>query len=105
LKLEPFDVFGEVFEVGFDFGDRALIAVAFSKLEEFGGVGESARQAVESADDVVELGPLLAQFLRALRVVPDVRLLELTVYFFEAFALVVVLKDTPLKKPYGLRVL
>jgi len=33
--------------------------------------------------------------LRALRVVPDVRIFQLAAYFLEAFALAVVVKDTP----------
>jgi hypothetical protein len=41
------------------------------------------------------LGALLAELLRAFRVVPDVRILELAAYFLEPVALGVVVKDTP----------
>jgi hypothetical protein len=36
---------------------------------------------IQPDDDLLELGALLAQVLRALRVVPDARLLELAGYF------------------------
>jgi hypothetical protein len=36
---------------------------------------------IQSDDDLLELGALLTQVLRALRVVPDARLLEFARYF------------------------
>jgi hypothetical protein len=36
---------------------------------------------IQADHDLLKFGALLAQFLRALRVVPDARLLELPVYF------------------------
>ena len=36
---------------------------------------------IQADDDLLEFGALLAQFLRALRVVPDARLLEFPGYF------------------------
>jgi hypothetical protein len=49
---------------------------------------------VQVGDHGLELGPLLAEFLGALRVVPDAGLLEFAGYFLEALVLVVVIKDT-----------
>jgi hypothetical protein len=49
---------------------------------------------VQAADDRLEFGALLAQFLRALRVIPDARLLEFAGYFLKALVLIVVIKDT-----------
>jgi hypothetical protein len=49
---------------------------------------------IETVDHPFELRALLAKLLRALRVVPDARLLELARYFLETFVLVVVIKDT-----------
>jgi hypothetical protein len=46
-------------------------------------------------DDGVEPGALAAQFLRACRVIPDGGILQLAGYFFKAFALGSVVKDTP----------
>jgi hypothetical protein len=45
-------------------------------------------------DDVLELRALLAEFLRALRILPNIRLLELPGDFLQALVLVVVIKDT-----------
>jgi len=44
-----------------------------------------------------ELGPLLPQFLSAIRVVPNAGLLELTLYFLQPLVFVVVIKDTSSK--------
>jgi hypothetical protein len=55
---------------------------------------QAARELVQRADDLFELGALFAQFLCPLRIVPDGRLLELAGYFLQALVLVVVIKDT-----------
>ena len=44
---------------------------------------------------LLELRALLAELLRALRIVPDVRVFELARHFFEALGLRVEVKDTP----------
>jgi hypothetical protein len=49
---------------------------------------------IQSDDDLLEFGAFLAQFLRALRLLPDTRLLEFAGYFLQALILVVVIKDT-----------
>jgi hypothetical protein len=49
---------------------------------------------IETADDLVELRALPAEFLRAIRIIPDAGLLELASYFLQALVLVVVIKDT-----------
>jgi hypothetical protein len=45
-------------------------------------------------DDFLELRALLAELLRPIRILPDIRLLELPGDFLQALALVVVIKDT-----------
>jgi hypothetical protein len=45
-------------------------------------------------DDFLELSALLAEFLRPLRILPNVRLLELASDFLQALILGVVIKDT-----------
>jgi hypothetical protein len=44
-----------------------------------------------------EFGPLLAEILRPLRIIPNAGLLELALYFLETLMLVVVIKDTSSK--------
>ena len=46
------------------------------QIEQLAGVAQAALEAVQAADDLLEFGAFLAEFLRALRVVPDARLLE-----------------------------
>jgi hypothetical protein len=50
----------------------------------------------------VQARPFAAQFLGAFRLVPDLGILELAVYFLEAFALGVVFKDTPSERWHAL---
>jgi hypothetical protein len=49
---------------------------------------------IQTDHDLFKFCAFLAQFLRALRVVPDARLLQFPVYFLEALVLIVVIKDT-----------
>jgi hypothetical protein len=49
---------------------------------------------IQTDDDLLEFGALLAQFLRALRIVPDARLLEFAGYFLQTLIFIVVIKDT-----------
>jgi len=50
---------------------------------------------VEGVDNGFEGGTLFTQRLCAFRFVPDVRLFQLGVYFFETLFLGIVVKDTP----------
>jgi hypothetical protein len=49
---------------------------------------------IQADHDLLEFGAFLAQFLRALRVVPDARLLEFPGYFLQTLIFIVVIKDT-----------
>jgi hypothetical protein len=50
---------------------------------------------IQVVDHPFELRAFFAEFLRAIRVVPDAGLLELASYFLKALVLAVVIKDTP----------
>jgi hypothetical protein len=52
-------------------------------------------QIADAVDDLVQRRAFLAQLLGALGIVPDVGILQLPPYFFQAFILDVVVKDTP----------
>jgi hypothetical protein len=52
---------------------------------------------IETGDDLFEFGPLPAEFLRTIRVIPDAGLFEFASYFLQALVLVVVIKDTSSK--------
>jgi hypothetical protein len=95
LEFEGLDFLRQAGNVSLDLRGGVEIVVAFSQLQELCAVGETAGQAVQAADDRIEPGSFLAQFLRALGIVPDIGLLELALYFLQPFALAFVLKDTP----------
>jgi hypothetical protein len=86
-RLQPIDV-GSIFRGG---ADRLL----GREIEQFAGVAQAAREPIQAADDLFELGALLAELLRAIRLVPDAGLFEFARYFLQALVLVVVIKDTP----------
>jgi hypothetical protein len=49
-------------------------------------------------DCFFECGTFLPQFLRPLRLIPDIRLFEFTADFDQAFLLGIKVKDTPLAR-------
>jgi len=50
---------------------------------------------IQRVNDGFQRGTLFTQRLCALRFVPDVRLFQLGVYFFETLFLRIIVKDTP----------
>jgi hypothetical protein len=75
LELELLDAVAQVRDVGFDFAGGGLVALFGREFDEFSRICETARELVQAADDLFELRALLAEFLRAFRLVPDTRLL------------------------------
>jgi hypothetical protein len=51
------------------------------------GIVQAAGELVQEGHDLGQARPLAAQFLGAFRLVPDLGILKLAVYFLEAFAL------------------
>jgi hypothetical protein len=60
-------------------------------------------EAIQAADDLLELGAFLPQLLSAIGVVPNAGLLELAFYFLKPLVLVIVIKDTSSKSRCALR--
>jgi hypothetical protein len=94
-ELELLDDRLELARVELDPDQAGLVAVGLRHLVELGVVGEVAGQVVDRLDDGLERALLAAQFLGALRFVPDLRVLERGVDFVEPQRLAVVVKDTP----------
>jgi hypothetical protein len=65
-------------------------------------IGQAAGQFVVAPDHTVELCALLAERLRALRIVPDAGVFQFPVYLFQTFAFAVDVKDTPSGLPGAL---
>jgi len=74
---------------------RAFVAFGLCQLQQLVGAGQAFIEAADAVDDLVELRALLAELLRALGLVPNVGVFELTTDFFETFLLRLVVKDTP----------
>jgi hypothetical protein len=79
---------------------RGLVVVfAFGQIQQLAGFAQAFLQAGDAVDVLLQAGTLAAQGLGVFGVVPDIRVLQLPVYFFQALALGVVVKDTPEAKP------
>ncbi len=97
MKLELFDLAGQPVDVGLDLIGRPGVPLFGGQIEQLRRIAQRALEPVQSADDLLEPGALLAQILGALRVVPNTGLFELALYFLEPFVSVVVIKDTSSK--------
>jgi hypothetical protein len=91
------DLRGQACHVRLDFLGGRRIGLGGSKVEEFRRVAECTLEAIQTADDLLELGPFLSKFLGAIRGVPDAGLLEFALYFLQTLVFVVVIKDTSSK--------
>lgn len=60
-----------------------------------GGVGQGGIEPVEAGHDGLQGGPFLTHGLRALGILPELRLLELAQDFRQTFLFLCVVKDTP----------
>ncbi|ANB03960.1 hypothetical protein ECTOBSL9_3218 [Ectothiorhodospira sp. BSL-9] len=63
---------------------------------------QATADALQVVDDAFQVGTLLAQGLCLVRVVPDIGVFQFPVYFFQAFALGIEVKDTPSGRPHAL---
>ena len=79
------------------------IRLGRGQIQQLSGIGQGALEPIKTADDLLELGAFLPQFLRAIRVAPDAGLLQLALYFLQPLVLVVVIKDTSSKSRRALR--
>jgi hypothetical protein len=74
---------------------RRVVTLGAGQLKQFAGATQAIIKTADAVDDLVELRAFLAQLLGAFGVVPDVGILQLAAYFFQALSLGVVVKDTP----------
>ena len=75
---------------------KGLFVVGFNgQLQQTGNILQPLRHLIQRINDGFQRGTLFAQRLRTFWFVPDVRLLQLGVYFFKTLFLSIVVKDTP----------
>ena len=102
LELERTDAQLEFVQVCADLADRRLVVLFDRELQEFTRIAQACIELRNGLDDFLELRSLLAEGLRSLRLVPNIRLLEFALYFYQALRFAIVVKDTPLT-PAGVR--
>ena len=95
LQLELAHTAFQAHGIPFDVRGGGFVVLAFGEVEELRGVGDGFRGAVQLLELGGELGALATELAGLLGVLPDGRVFQLAIYLFEAFLLVVVLKETP----------
>jgi hypothetical protein len=95
LELEVLDGALDRGRVSLQFRETGRVILDLDEIEQLVHVLQAAGDAVQAADGGVEPGALAAEILCAFRSVPDLRILELAIDFFETLTLGGVLKDTP----------
>jgi hypothetical protein len=78
-----------------------LVVLGLGQLQQLGRAFQAFEQALDAVDGPVERRALAAQRLGTFRVVPDVRVFQFALYFLQALALGIVVKDTPSALPAG----
>jgi hypothetical protein len=102
-ELEVLDHLADGHDIGLDGLERRVVAFAAGEVEELARIGKAGIDLLERAAGFLERAALLAEVLRALRIVPDLRVFEGLGDFYEACALVVVVKDTSAARPNAAR--
>jgi len=77
------------------FIDSIFVVFSNSEFQQFRVIANAGFQLVNGTDYLIQLGTFLAQLLRVVRVFPDSRIFQLTVYFFQPILLFGIVKDTP----------
>jgi predicted membrane metal-binding protein len=103
LELEAADLLLQPRGVLLDIARRGFIAFALGQLEQLGGVIDALGGAIDVRQVGREACPFLAELLRAIRLRPDRRILELPSYLLQALFLAIVLKETPEARRYARR--
>jgi hypothetical protein len=93
-ELEIGNALCEPRRIGLDGQQRVVVGLLPRERVELAAVIDAALKRAQRVDDAVERLLLLAELLRARRVVPDLRILELAVYGGEPRLLGVEVKDT-----------
>ena len=89
--------------IGLDALHRLSVIFLDGEIEELAGIAQPRVEAIECSDQRIELRPFAPELLGPFRCVPDAGILELTRYFVESVFLLLVLKDTPVRRSSVLR--
>jgi len=94
-ELERLDPSCQRRRVAAELGEARLVLLRLDEVQQFEAVREALVEPGDLLDRRLETRAFATQLLSPLGRVPDLRILELAVYFFESLALAIVLKDTP----------
>jgi hypothetical protein len=94
LEFELLDVPLDGRDIALHFARGGLVVLLDGKRQQFTCIPEPVRDAIERCDDLVEARSLAAELLGTVGRIPDRGIFQLAIYFREALALVVVLKET-----------
>ena len=94
-ELEAFDFLAQGMHVGFDRLQGGVVGFVAGHLEEITAVSQALTDGTQGVDDGFERLLFASEILGTLRIIPDIGRLEPLADFFEAFALQIVVKDTP----------
>jgi hypothetical protein len=76
-----------------------LVALGLDQVQQLAGPREARGQVADAVDGLVKQRTLATQGLRTLGIVPDLGIAELALDLLQAFALGVVVKETPSAHP------
>jgi len=98
-EFQALDTRLEAPQIAFHFGCRRRVILLDGKRQQLVCIAETIRDFVKPDDDLLQPCPLLAECLRALGLVPDVRLFQLALNLGQPFRLLIVVKDTSSTRP------
>jgi hypothetical protein len=82
-------------QLALHFGDRLGIGLRFGQFQQFQRIGDAGLGCIQLRKLGLEARTLAAEFLSAVRLAPDLGLLQVEAYLFEALFLAGVVKETP----------
>jgi hypothetical protein len=101
LELEAAHLLFEALRVRLDIACGRLVVFGLGQLQQFAGITDALGGALDGADVGAQARAFAAELLGALRLGPDLRIFQLARYFLEPLVFAIVLKETPVTRPYA----
>jgi len=98
-EFHLFDALGQRGGIGFAGEQRVFVVFVAGQIVQILGIAQVFIECDQRRDDTVQQLFLATQALRALRIVPDLRIFEFLVDFDQAGLLDIEVKDTPVARP------
>ena len=95
LEFELVDAARVALDIRLDRQRGVVVFLHFDQFQELFRAGQAVFQIADAVDGLVEQRALATQRLRAFGVVPDIRIFQFAVDFFQTLGFGVIVKDTP----------